>query len=53
MKSYSTEMHYYKNIKTKRPSVGYKTEKERAYAQWSVGVVIRQRASFGRQFDLI
>jgi|TARA_B110000211_G_scaffold225442_1_gene277673 hypothetical protein len=35
MESYSTEMHYYKNIKTKRPSVGYKTEKERAYAQWS------------------
>tara|TARA_R110001592_G_scaffold3546_2_gene20467 strand:- start:485 stop:775 length:291 start_codon:yes stop_codon:yes gene_type:complete len=35
MESYSTEMHCYKNIKTKRPSVGYNTEKERAYARWS------------------
>ena len=36
MESYSTEMHCYKNIKTKRPSVGYNTEKERAYARWRV-----------------
>jgi len=35
MKEYSTEMYAFKNIKTKRPSVGYNTEKERAYAQLS------------------
>tara|TARA_R110002050_G_scaffold90689_1_gene190798 strand:+ start:24 stop:353 length:330 start_codon:yes stop_codon:yes gene_type:complete len=35
MKSYSVEMYQYKNIKTKRPSVGYNTEKERAYARLS------------------
>ena len=35
MKEYRTEMYAYNNIKTKRPSQGYNTEKERAYAKWS------------------
>jgi len=35
MESYSVEMYQYKNIKTKRPSKGYNTEKERAYARLS------------------
>ena len=35
MTEYRTEMYAYKNIKTKRPSQGYNTEKERAYSKWS------------------
>tara|TARA_R110001606_G_scaffold75386_1_gene174674 strand:- start:653 stop:982 length:330 start_codon:yes stop_codon:yes gene_type:complete len=31
MTEYRTEMYAYKNIKTKRPSQGYNTEKERAW----------------------
>ncbi len=33
--SYDVEFIIRKNLKTKRPTEGYKTEKERAYASWS------------------
>lgn len=33
--SYEDEFIIRKNLKTKRPTEGYKTEKERAYASWS------------------
>ena len=33
--SYNVEFNIRKNLKTKRPTEGYKTEKERAYASWS------------------